>query len=45
MMRKYILAFLAALVLVVGAYYANMSGTRIPAPSRALPNTNGLAFY
>ncbi len=42
-MRKYILAFLAALTLVVGAYAVNTSGT--PPPSRMLPNTNGFSLH
>jgi hypothetical protein len=45
MMRKYILAFLAALVLVVGAYFANTSGTHMPVPSRVLPRIDALRFH
>jgi hypothetical protein len=42
-MRRYILALLAALALVVLAYRHN-TGTNPPTPARVLPNPNELRF-
>jgi hypothetical protein len=44
-MVRYILAFLAALVLVVGAFWANHGGSETPPPrSRPLPSLPGGLF-
>jgi hypothetical protein len=43
-MRKYILALLAALALVVLAYRINHSDTVPLTPPRVLPNLNGVSF-
>jgi hypothetical protein len=41
-MSKYLLALLAALALVAGAYVVNTDST--PPQSRVLPNVNGLSL-
>jgi hypothetical protein len=41
-MRKRILALLAALILVAGAYAFNMSNTPHPPQPRALANASGI---
>lgn len=45
-MRKYFLAFLAALALVVSAYVANTSRTDMPTSQlRVLPDTKGFSLH
>jgi hypothetical protein len=45
-MRKYLLAFLAALALVVSAYVANTSRTDVPTSQpRVLADTKGFSLH